>query len=98
VINSPAHEERDTTLVGSRRPESSSRFASHAIAAVLIILLASFGLFCRYYQWKMPPTATQDVGIATPASVEIHAEVNSSARVNRLALRSSKKKESLRAE
>jgi serine/threonine protein kinase len=98
VTSSPTSDERDTTVVASRRPASSSRFASHAIAAVLIILLASFGVFCRYYQWKMPPTATQEVGIATPASVEIHAEVNSSTRVNQLALRSSKKKESLRVE
>ena len=98
VTSSPTSEERDTTVVASHRPASSSRLASNAIAAVLIILLASFGLFCRYYQWKMPPTATQEVGIATPASAEIHAEVNSSARVNRLALRSSKKKESLRSE
>ena len=98
VTNSPAHEERDTTVVASRRPESSSRFASHAIAAVLIILLASFGVFCRYYQWKMPPTTTQEVGIATPASAEINPEVNSSTRVNGLALRSSKRKKNLRSE
>ena len=98
AISSTAYEERDTTVVGSMQPASSSRFASHAITAVLIILLASFGVFCRYYQWKMPATATQEVGIARPASAEIHAEVNSSMKVDRLSLRSSKKKESVRAE
>src|SRR2546421_578406 len=95
--DSTGYQERDMTVVASL-PPSSSRFASHAIAAVLIILLASFGVFCRYYQWKMPPTMTQEFGIATPASAETKPEVNSSARVNRLALRSSKKKESQRAE
>ena len=98
VTSNPTSEERDTTVVASRPPVSSSRFASHAIAAILIILLASFGVFCRYYQWKMPPSATQEVGMTTSASTEIPAEVNSSTRVNRLALQSSKKKESLRSE
>lgn len=98
VTDSPTSEDRDTTVVVSHRPASSSRFASHAIAAILIILLASFGVFCRYYQWKMPPAATQEVSTATPASTEIPAELNSSTRVNRLALQSSKKKESLRSE
>lgn len=93
----PTSEERDTTVVASPRPMSSSRFASHAIAAVLIILLASFGVFCRYYQWKMPPLAPADTEIAAPAA-EIHAEINSSTRMNRLALPSNKKKESPRAE
>jgi len=77
---------------------SSSRFASHAIAAVLIILLASFGVFCRYYRWKMPPTAAESTEITRPATTEIHAAGDGSTRVNRLALRSSKKKESSRAE
>src|SRR5437868_754261 len=66
AISSTAYEERDTTVVGSMQPASSSRFASHAMTAVRIILLASFGVFCRYYQWKMPATATQEVGIARP--------------------------------
>ena len=98
MTDSPMSEDSDTTVVASRRPASSSRFASHAIAAILIILLASFGVFCRYYQWKMPPTATQQVSMATPTSTEVRAEVSNSTRVNRLALRGGKKKESLRSE
>jgi len=31
-----------------------SRLGSHAIAAMLLIVLASFAVFCRYYQWKKP--------------------------------------------
>lgn len=31
-----------------------SRLGSHAIAAMLLIVLASFAVFCRYYQWKTP--------------------------------------------
>lgn len=30
---------------------------SHALAAVFVILIAAFGVFCRYYPWKLPPTA-----------------------------------------
>jgi hypothetical protein len=28
--------------------------ASQAIAAMLLMLLLSFAVFCRYYQWRMP--------------------------------------------
>jgi serine/threonine protein kinase len=31
-----------------------SRMGSHAIAAMLLVVLASFAVFCRYYQWKQP--------------------------------------------
>jgi len=31
-----------------------SRLASHALAALFLILLASFGVFCHYYRWRMP--------------------------------------------
>ena len=32
----------------------SSRLVSHAIVAVLLIVLMSFAVFCRYYRWKTP--------------------------------------------
>src|SRR5215831_12526382 len=35
-------------------PPQSSRFRFRALATTLIILLASFAVFCRYYQWRMP--------------------------------------------
>ena len=58
-----------------------SRFASCAIACSLVILLASFGVFCRYYQWKLPPTpplatsntsamVTKELKTETPALIK----------------------------
>jgi len=99
ATDSTSYEERDTTVLASIQPANSSRFASRTIAAILVILLASFGVFCRYYQWKLPATATQEVaGMAAPASAEINADVHSSTKSDRLSMRSSKKKESVRAE
>ena len=40
---------------------SASRWGAHALAAILVMLLASFAVFCHYYQWKMP-------GFALPVS------------------------------
>jgi hypothetical protein len=31
------------------------RLGSHAIAAMFVILLTAFGVFCSYYPWKIPP-------------------------------------------
>lgn len=47
-----------TTQIVSRR-HSSPRFGTHAIAAVFVILLAAFGVFCRYYPWKIPAAMVQ---------------------------------------
>src|SRR5262249_7296174 len=47
--NSDTNEERDTTVVWRQQP---SRIASYLMAALIVILLASFGVFCRYYQWR----------------------------------------------
>jgi serine/threonine protein kinase len=52
-----------------------SRLASHAIAAMLLILLASFAVFCRYYQWKLPlielPVSSPDKGVKSTESKTI---------------------------
>ena len=91
----PTCEARDTTVLARLQPANSSRLARQKIAAVLIVLLVSFGLFCRYYQWKLPPVATPEVaGIAAPATAEVH----SSTKTDRLSIQSSKKKQSVRAE
>lgn len=42
-----------------------SRAGAHALAAAFVILLTAFGVFCRYYPWRMPEAATD---IATAAS------------------------------
>jgi hypothetical protein len=52
---------------------------SHALAAICVILLAAFAVFCSYYPWKIPsaipPHATSTNGIAlssaAPARVKI---------------------------
>jgi hypothetical protein len=45
----------DTTLVASAvRIGTTSRLGSHAIAAMLVIMLLAFGVFCAYYPWKLP--------------------------------------------
>ena len=35
-----------------------SRAGAHALAAAFVILLTAFGVFCRYYPWRMPEAAT----------------------------------------
>jgi serine/threonine protein kinase len=45
----------DTTLVASPvRTGPAGRLGSHAIAAVFVIMLLAFGVFCAYYPWKVP--------------------------------------------
>jgi serine/threonine protein kinase len=85
--------ERDTTVIASAiEPSGYSRFASHVIAALLIILLASFGVFSRYYKWKMPATVTQEI-----ASMGVTQDSDAAAPANilqkaELGARSSRKK------
>lgn len=43
---------------------SASRLGAHAIAAILVMLLASFAVFCHYYQWRIPAT---DLSLSTSA-------------------------------
>ena len=55
----------DTTLVASSfRMGATGRLGSHAIAAVFVIMLTAFGVFCAYYPWKLP----------TPERAEISAQ------------------------
>jgi eukaryotic-like serine/threonine-protein kinase len=35
---------------------SASRWGVHALAAILVMMLASFAVFCHYYRWKIPAT------------------------------------------
>ncbi len=68
----------DVTLIASMRVDTKSRLGSHAIAAVFVILLAAYGVFCSYYPWKLPTTMTQQaVGTTAPAAVsEDHQSIN----------------------
>jgi serine/threonine protein kinase len=49
----------ETTIVRSVRVAPTARLGSHAIGALFVILLLAFGVFCRYYPWKLPPTTGQ---------------------------------------
>src|SRR5882672_10509794 len=49
----------ETVLIRSARVSSTKRLGSHAVAALFVILLAAFGVFCSYYPWKIPPTRVQ---------------------------------------
>jgi serine/threonine protein kinase len=47
------------------------RKSSRAFAATMIILLASFAVFCRYYQWRMPALENQSAAkLVTNDAVE----------------------------
>ena len=40
------------------------RFNPHALAALFAVVLMAFGIFCRYYPWKLPPTAARESVVA----------------------------------
>jgi eukaryotic-like serine/threonine-protein kinase len=54
-IDATVVETGDTTIVRSIRLAPTGRLGSHAIAAMFVILLTAFGVFCSYYPWKLPP-------------------------------------------
>jgi serine/threonine protein kinase len=41
-----------------------SRAGAHALATAFVILLTAFGVFCRYYPWRMPEAVTNIVSAA----------------------------------
>lgn len=55
----------DTTIVRSLRPAPTSRLGRHAITAIFVILLTAFGVFCRYYPWKLPPSPAARESVQT---------------------------------
>ena len=42
------------TFLARRLGAPWSRLRSHALRAVFLLVLAAFGVFCRYYPWQMP--------------------------------------------
>lgn len=55
----------DTTLVASAvRVGTPSRLAPRAIAAMFVIMLLAFGVFCAYYPWTLP--------MPVPAEISAH--------------------------
>ena len=60
-IDSVVMESEQTVIAQSGSLSKSGRLGMHAIAAIFVILLAAFGVFCSYYPWKIPPVAPQKV-------------------------------------
>ena len=60
-IESTIEEIADTTFVRPSSDRATTRkLGPHAIAAVFVILIAAFGVFCRYYPWNLPPAQAQE--------------------------------------
>ncbi len=74
-----------TTFVRPERAGSTSRLGSHIIAALFVIMLAAFGVFCRYYPWKFPPS--EQVEISTRQQPAASQSVIQSARIETTAPR-----------
>jgi serine/threonine protein kinase len=69
-LRTSLEEDDEMTQLAAMQVNRTSRLGSHAIAAVFVILLAAFGVFCRYYPWKLPTTITQQaIGATAAASV-----------------------------
>ena len=59
-VDSLLVETGETTIVRRAPLSATRRHSTHAITALFMILLTAFGVFCRYYPWKLPPTAMQE--------------------------------------
>ena len=67
-VDSSFVETGETTIVRGAPMSATRRPGTHAIAALFLILLTAFGVFCRYYPWKLPPIAAQQVTRADAAA------------------------------
>lgn len=75
----------DTTIFRPVEAGSTNRLGSHAIAAVFVILLTAFGVFCSYYPWKVPATTSQlssfvNSANAAPAKVSLASSTSNAER------------------
>jgi serine/threonine protein kinase len=78
--------------------DTSSRFGSRVITAVLMILVASFAVFCRYYPWRTPLTTVSET--TSPGDSARPREQTSddlAPEANRTRSRTSKRKPTLRS-
>src|SRR5207253_112800 len=67
-VDSSFVETGETTIVRRAPMSATRRPGTHAIAALFLILLTAFGVFCRYYPWKLPPIAAQQMARADAAA------------------------------
>jgi serine/threonine protein kinase len=74
-------ETEETAIVHHAEGNSRSRLGSHGLAALFVILLAAFGVFCGYYPWKIPtPAAPQKVILTSTAVPPVEPRVNVTGR------------------
>lgn len=75
----------ETAIIRSARLHSA--LGSRAVAALFVILLAAFGVFCNYYPWKIPTPAIQQaqphVLSATPTKTLPSSSAKAERRPNR---------------
>jgi serine/threonine protein kinase len=72
-----------------------SRAGAHALAAAFVILLTAFGVFCRYYPWRMPEPVNNVASAANGLresnnGIEQARSVTQSTRPKKLARRAGK--------
>jgi serine/threonine protein kinase len=71
-IESTIVEIEEMTFVRAASDRAATRrLGSPTIAALFVILIAAFGVFCRYYPWKLPPPQTQSQTVAGKSAVEL---------------------------
>jgi len=67
-VDATVVEIEETAITHHAEVNSRSRFGSHGLAALFVILLAAFGVFCSCYSWKIPaPPAPQKVILTSDA-------------------------------
>jgi serine/threonine protein kinase len=75
-INASVMGDPNTILVGAMKVNKESRLGSHAIAAVFVMLLTAFGVFCNYYPWKLPAASTTEAVRTNVATLMPEAMTN----------------------
>ena len=68
-VESTVEEKEETAVFRAPSPSSTGKLGSHALAALFVILLAAFGVFCNYYHWKIPAAAPQTTAVSNPAEL-----------------------------
>ncbi|HYR77091.1 MAG TPA: serine/threonine-protein kinase [Pyrinomonadaceae bacterium] len=79
----------DTTFVRPSPGGATTRkLDPPAIAALFVILIAAFGVFCRYYPWKLPPSPAPEssyanVAVRRPVTVSAQHDQGRSSRTRK---------------
>lgn len=68
-IESRVEEMEETDMFRAAESSSVRKLGSHALAAVFVILLAAFAVFCNYYPWKIPATVPKTMIVSNPADL-----------------------------